>query len=161
MADGTPVIATVGNGGLTPSVPGAVEEWLAFNASVRRAVERRGRLFLTQRDGLERGGDELPARGRFATLERGGGGLPARGWVRYPRARRRCGARSRAPMGTLERGEDRPVGPRGARMGHMLGFFESFTFLQIGRRPWAFAGPVALTRVCVFRVILVPRLGCP
>ena len=27
--------------------------------------------------------------GRFATLERGGEELPARGWVRYPRARRR------------------------------------------------------------------------
>ena len=30
LADGTPVTATVGNGGLTPSDPGAVEEWLAF-----------------------------------------------------------------------------------------------------------------------------------
>ena len=30
MADGTPVTATVGNGGLTPSDPGAVEEWLAL-----------------------------------------------------------------------------------------------------------------------------------
>ena len=40
LADGTPVTSTVGNGGLTPSVLGAVEEWLAFNASVRRAGER-------------------------------------------------------------------------------------------------------------------------
>ena len=30
MADETPVNATVGNGGLTPSDPGAVEEWLAL-----------------------------------------------------------------------------------------------------------------------------------
>ena len=30
MADETPVTATVGNGGLTPSDPGAVEEWLAL-----------------------------------------------------------------------------------------------------------------------------------
>ena len=29
-------------------------------------------------------------------------------------------------MGALERGGDRPVGPRGVRMGRMLGFFESF-----------------------------------
>ena len=52
---------------------------------------------------------------------------------------------------TLERGGDCPVGLRGARMGHMLGFFESFPFFQIGRRPWAFVGPVALTCVCVFK----------
>ena len=32
------------NGGLTPSDPGAVEEWLAFNASVRWAGERKGHL---------------------------------------------------------------------------------------------------------------------
>jgi len=25
----------------------------------------------------------------------------------------------------------------------MLGFFESFPFFRIGRRPWAFVGPVA------------------
>ena len=31
-----------GNGGLTPPVLGAVAEWLAFNAFVRRAVGRRG-----------------------------------------------------------------------------------------------------------------------
>ena len=42
-----------GNGGLTPPVLGAVAEWLAFNAFVRRAVGRRGRLSLVLRDGLE------------------------------------------------------------------------------------------------------------
>ena len=52
---------------------------------------------------------------------------------------------------TLERGGDRPVGPRGVRMGRMLGFFESFTFFQIGKRLWAFAVPVALTCVCVLK----------
>ena len=52
-----------GNGGPTPPVPGVVAEWLAFNAFVRRAVGRRGRLSLVPRDGLERGGDESPARG--------------------------------------------------------------------------------------------------
>ena len=53
LADGTPVTATVGNGGLTPSVLSAVEEWLALNASVRRAGERQGRLSFTPRGGLE------------------------------------------------------------------------------------------------------------
>ena len=54
-------------------------------------------------------------------------------------------------MGALKRGGDRPTGSRGVRMGRMLGFFESFTFFQIGRRPWAFVGPIALTLVCVFQ----------
>ena len=63
LADGTPVTAIVGNGGLTPFVLGAVEEWLALNASLRRVGERQGRLSLMPRGGLERGGDELPARG--------------------------------------------------------------------------------------------------
>jgi len=61
--DRTPVTATVRSGVLTPSDPGAVAELLAFNASVRRAGERQGRLSLTPRGGLERGGDGLAARG--------------------------------------------------------------------------------------------------
>ena len=64
-------------------------------------------------------------------------------------------------MGALERGGDRPAGPRGVRMGRMLGFFETFPFFQTGRRPWAFVGPVAQHVFAFFRVILVPRLGCP
>ena len=59
-------------------------------------------------------------------------------------------------MGALERGVDRPVGPRGVRMGRMLGFFESFAFFRIGRRPWAFVGLAANMCLCFFRVILVP-----
>ena len=51
---------------------------------------------------------------------------------------------------TLERGGDRPVGPRRGRMGRMLGFFEFFPFFHIERRPWAFVGPIALTCVYVF-----------
>ena len=47
----------MGNGGLMLSDLGAVEEWLAFNASVRRAGERKGRLSFTSKGGLERGGD--------------------------------------------------------------------------------------------------------
>ena len=52
-------------------------------------------------------------------------------------------------MGALERGGDHPAGPRGVRMGRtaymsrVLGFFESFTFFQIGRRLQAFVDPVA------------------
>jgi len=52
-------------------------------------------------------------------------------------------------MGALEQGGDHPAGSRGVRMGCMLGFFEPFTFFQIGRKPWAFAGPVALIYVFV------------
>ena len=55
------------------------------------------------------------------------------------------------PDGRLERGGDRPAGQRGVRMGRVLGSFESFPFIHIGRRPWAFVGPVALTCVCVFQ----------
>jgi len=62
-------------------------------------------------------------------------------------------------MGALERGGDRPAGPRGVRMGRMLGFFESFTFFQIERRPWAFVGPVALIHVCVFQSDLSTPIG--
>ena len=51
---------------------------------------------------------------------------------------------------TLERGGVCSVGLRGVRMGHMLGFFESFPFFQIGRRLWVFVGLVTLTCVCVF-----------
>ena len=79
-----------------------------------------------------------------------GGSLPSsEAEVRWPRARRRCRAQSRVPVGSLERCGDRPAGPRGMRMGHMLGFFEFFPFFQFGRRLWAFVGPAALTRVCV------------
>ena len=95
MADGTPVTAAVGNGGLTLSVR-AVEEWLAFNASVRRAGERKGRFPFTSTGGLERGGDDSPCsrvgslpsseaemncslEGRFATLERDGNAGRSRG----------------------------------------------------------------------------------
>ena len=80
--------------------------------------------------------------GRSTTLERGGD----------------CPA---GPRGTLERGGDRSAGSRGMRMGRTLGFFESFAFFQVGRRPRAFVGPVALTCVLHFKAILVSRLGCP
>ena len=62
---------------------------------------------------------------------------------------------------TLERGGDRPAGSMGMRMGRTLGFFESFTFFQIGRRLWAFAGPVALICVCVLKRSEYPDQGVP
>ena len=83
--------------------------------------------------------------GSSATLERGGDAGRSRG----------------VSTGALERGGDRPVGPRGVRMGRKLGFFESFAFFQVGRRPRAFVGPVALIMCLRFKAILVPQLGCP
>ena len=62
--------------------------------------------------------------GRLATLERVGDAGRGRGSRR----------------GALERGGDRPAGPRGAWMGRtmyvgrVLGFFESFPFFRIERR---------------------------
>ena len=64
--------------------------------------------------------------GRFATLERGGV----------------CPV---GPRGTLERGGDRFAGSSGMRMGRTLGFFESFPFFRMGRRPWASVGPSCLS----------------
>ena len=87
----------------------------------------------------------FPLEGRFATLERGGDAGRSRG----------------VSTGALERGGDRPVGPRGVRMGRKLGFFESFAFFQVGRRPRAFVGLVALIMCLRFKAILVPRLWCP
>ena len=49
---------------------------------------------------------------------------------------------------------------RTVSVGRVLGFFESFSFFRIGRRPWALAGLVALACICVFKAVLVPRLGC-
>ena len=101
-------------------------------------------MSLVLKGGLERGGDTLrdrgsrgepsseaemsyPLEGRFATLERGGDAGRSRG----------------VSTGTLERGGDRHAGSRGMRMGRTLGFFESFPFFRMGRRPWAFVGSVA------------------
>ena len=101
-----------GNGGPTPPVLGAVAERLAFNAFVRRAGERHGRLSLCREMASSGAEMSYSLEGRFATLERGGDAGRSRG----------------VSTGTLERGGDRPVGSRGMRMGHTLGFFESFAF---------------------------------
>ena len=97
LADGTPVTATVRSGVLTPSDPGAAEEWLAFNASVRRES---GRMVVCPfRRGVVSSEAESirPLEGRLATLERGGDSK------RYRGSRRR----------DLERGGDCPAGSRG------------------------------------------------
>ena len=71
--------------------------------------------------------------GRYATFERGGDVGRSRGVL----------------TGALERGGNLPAvrGERGwaapCRWATCLGFFESFTFFQIGERPWAFVGSVA------------------
>jgi len=36
-------------------------------------------------------------------------------------------------------------------MGRTLGFFESFPFLRMGSRPWAFVGSTVLSGVCVLK----------
>ena len=68
-----------------------------------------------------------PLEGRFATLERGGDA-----------------GRSRGPR--WEPSSEAKIAPRvrgGVRMGRMMGFFESFPFFRMERRPWAFVGSAA------------------
>ena len=124
----TPVTATVGNGGLTPSDPGAVEEWLTLMPPYGGRVSRR--TVCPFHRGVASSEAEMMhlSEGRLTTLERGGGAGRGRGLRR----------------GALERGGDHPAGPRGVRtgrtvyVGRVLGFFESFPFFQIRRRPsWA------------------------
>ena len=76
LADGAPVTAIVGNGDLTPSVLGAVEEWLAFNAPYDGRVS--GRAVCPLRRGVASSEAEMSCllEGRFATHERGGDVLP-------------------------------------------------------------------------------------
>ena len=78
-----------------------------------------------------------PLEGRFATLQRGGDAGRSQG----------------VSTGTLERGGDRPAGSRGMRMGHTLGFFESFRFLQIWKEAVGLRGLSRLTCVCVFKTV--------
>ena len=72
---------------------------------------------------------------RFATLERDGNVGRSRGSRWEPSSEAEIAPRVRGRM----------------QVGRMLGFFESFPFFQIGGRPWAFVGPVALTCVCIFQ----------
>jgi len=101
LVDGIPVIAAVRSGGLMPSDPSVAVELLAFNASVQRAGEQTGHQFLLLR----------------GNLVRGGVGLLPRGLVRYPRAKRRCGALSRASAGRPRARQRLLRGFEGVRMG--------------------------------------------
>ena len=130
LADGIPVIATVRSGGLTrvlwwscwhlmPPYGGQVGGWVACPFCRGEASSEAESI-----RSLE---------GRFATLERGKDAGRCRG----------------SPRGTLERDGDCPVDSRGFGWAALrtwavdLGFFESFSFLRIGRRLLAFVGPVA------------------
>ena len=68
----TPVTATVGNGSLTPSDPGAVEEWLELMPPYGGRVS--GRAVCHFRRGVASSEAETFCflEGRLATLERGG-----------------------------------------------------------------------------------------
>ena len=57
-------------------------------------------------------------------------------------------------MGALERGGDRSAGPRGVRMGRVLGFFELFPFFPDWKEAVGLRGLSCLVCVCVLRVIL-------
>ena len=92
LADETPVTATVGNGGLTPSDSGAMEEWLALMPSYGGRVS--GRAVCPFRRGVASSEAETfcSLEGRLATLELGGGagrgrGLPAKTLDSAPRLR--------------------------------------------------------------------------
>ena len=86
-----------------------------------------------------------PLEGRFATLERGGDAGRSRG--------SRWETSSEAEITPRVRG--------GVRMGRVLGFFESLSFFQIWNEAVGLRGLSCLICVCVFRVVLVPRLGYP
>ena len=58
---------------------------------------------------------------------------------------------SKVSMGAPERGGDRLAGPRGVRMGRMLGFFESFAFFQAWKEAVGLCGPSYLIRCLCFK----------
>ena len=62
----------------------------------------------------------------------------------------RGGDRPAGPRRTLERGGDRSVGSRGMRMGRMMGFFESFAFFQAWKEVVGLCGPSCLIRCLCF-----------
>ena len=68
-----------------------------------------------------------PLEGRFATLERGGDAGRSRGSRWEPSSE----------------AEIVPQAREGCEWATCWASFESFPFFQIGRRPWAFVGPVA------------------
>jgi len=92
----TPVTATVGNGGLTPSDPSVVEEWLALMPPYGERVSGRAVCPFRRRVALSEAETIRSLEGRLATLERGGDAGRGRGLRR----------------GALERGGAHPAGPR-------------------------------------------------
>ena len=91
-----------------------------------------------------------PLEGRFATLERGGDALRGRGSPGEPSSEAEMSDPLEGRFGTLERGGDFPAGLRGVRMGHMLGFFESFPFLRIWKEAVGLRGPSCLNMCLCF-----------
>ena len=81
LADGTPVTATMGNGGLTPSVPGAVEEWGGSAADPAGRVDPRPETAEDPAEAAVPGGGSRQG-GQRATGRRGwcGGSGARRRW---------------------------------------------------------------------------------
>ena len=117
---------------------------------------------------LERGGDWPPARGqvrcprarrRLATRSRAGPlssseaemCLRGRGSRGEPSTEAEMSDPLEGRSATLERGGDCSVGLRGVRMGHMLGFFESFNFFRIWKEAGDLRGPSCLNMCLYFR----------
>ena len=76
-ADGTPVAAIMRNGGLTPSVLGAVEEWSAFNSPYGERLSGGAICPLCRGVASSEAVMSRMLEGRFATLERGRNALLA------------------------------------------------------------------------------------
>ena len=108
MADETTVTATMGHGGLTPSDPGVVEEWLAL---------------MPPYGGRVSGRTVCPFRRRVASSEAETRGA-VEGFDGEPSSEAELTPRVR------EGGADGPHCVRGPR----VGLFESFSFFQIGWR---------------------------
>ena len=165
--DGTPVTSTAGAAvWCRPSFEPWRSGWPLVPLYGGR-LDGGGRLSLVPRDGLERGGDWPPARGqvrcprarrRLATRSRVGSlsssevemCLRGRGSRGEPSSEAEMSDPLEGRSATLERGGDCSVGLRGVRMGHMLGFFESFPLFRIWKEAGGLRGPSCLNRYLCF-----------
>jgi len=84
LANGTPVTTTVGDDGLTPSDPGAVEEWLEFNVPYDGPVSGRTVCPFRREVASSEAETIRPLEGRLATLERDGDAGCGRGGADGP-----------------------------------------------------------------------------